>query len=696
MSRPPAETNAPAPSAPQPSSSGNRPRKMRPARPARLKWFLLPLPRGRGCWGVLIYLVIFACLLLVYGGLGIKAVVDGLNDRPVLARQTAEAHYELGVAHMQAGEYELAEAEFNMALMLDPSVSQAREQLRAAKATMAARPTPTSELYMQAVSSKLAEAEALVGEQKWAEAVEVLNQVRDLAPDFETQRVAELLALAGQNLAGQYLATAEALISEQKWAEAIEQLNRLRALAPDFQPDRVSEWLYLAHYNLGTLYVASGRVEEAMHEFEQARDERPGDPEASRQVDMASLYVSAMAVWGKDWAAVIDYLEQLFTLSTDYLDVRTRLYQAYDAYGDQLAARRDWCQAEKQYAVLMQGDIVSPPAADLPAKYAQAHEACLNPARAADLTPGAGPATAATLTAGRASAGSSAAGALFFSRYNAQQEAWEVVSVSPQGGTPALVLSHATQPALSPDGRWLAYHSERSESIGLHVFDLTTGEDIRSTTFGEDVTPDWAPDNQRLVFPSQRTGDRRWRVYIGWADGKSEAKPLIEGRSPAWSPDGAYIAYQGTDAQGNNPGLYLLREGGTPIRLTDGESDRAPAWSPRCATALEWQSALDGSEPAGAGKQAACQIAFMRNIEGSWQVYVMTLPGGVPQPVTQPPGNYGLPVWSPDGQQLAMVSDRDGSWGVYVASADGERLTRLADWDGRRNDWLLERLSWAR
>ena len=674
-------------------------RPARPGRPARFKWFLLPLPRGRGCWGVITYLAIFACLFLVYGGLGIKAVVDGLNDRPVLARQTAEAHYELGVAHMQAGEYELAEAEFNMALMLDHTVNQAREQLHAVKATLAARPTPTSELYLQVVNSKLSEAEALIGEQKWAEAVEILIQVRDLAPNFETQRVSDLLALAGQNLAEQYFATAEALIQQQQWAAAIEPLTRLRALDPQFQADRVAEWLYLAHYNLGTLYVTSGRVEEAVHEFERARDERPGDPEASRQVDMASLYVAAMAVWGKDWAAVIDYLEQLFTLSTDYLDVRTRLYQAYDTYGDQLAAQRDWCQAEKQYAVLMQGDIVSPPAADLPAKYAQTHEACLNPARAAELTSGTSPAAAATLPAGNAGR-ASAAGAIFFSRYNAEQKSWEVVRVSSQGGTPVLVLDQATQPALSPDGRWLAYHSERSESIGLHAFDLTSGADIRSTTFGEDVTPDWAPDSQRLVFPSQRSGDRRWRVYIGWADGKSEANPLSEGRTPAWSPDGAYIAYQGTDAQGNNPGLYLLREGGTPMRLTDGESDRAPAWSPRCATAVEWQSALGASEAAveasRAKQKAPCQIAFMRNTEGSWQVYVMSLPQGIPQPVTRPPGNYGLPAWSPDAQQLAMVSDRDGSWGVYVASLDGERLTRLADWDGPRSDWLLERLSWAR
>ena len=134
--------------------------------------------------------------------------------------------------------------------------------------------------------------------------------------------------------------------------------------------------------------------------------------------------------------------------------------------------------------------------------------------------------------------------------------------------------------------------SELSVSVGDLTFSLpmtghsflTDDHMVERTTFGEDVTPDWGPDNLGLVFASQRSGDRRWQVYLGWADAKSEAVPLVEGRTPAWSPDGVHIAYQGADEQGNNPGLYLISVAGGPgTRLTDGESERAPAWSPACA-----------------------------------------------------------------------------------------------------------------
>jgi len=43
------------------------------------------------------------------------------------------------------------------------------------------------------------------------------------------------------------------------------------------------------------------------------------------------------------------------------------------------------------------------------------------------------------------------------------------------------------------------------------------------------------------------------------------------------------LGVQGADAEGNNPGLYLISpEAGPVVRLTQDESDRAPAWSPTC------------------------------------------------------------------------------------------------------------------
>jgi len=66
----------------------------------------------------------------------------------------------------------------------------------------------------------------------------------------------------------------------------------------------------------------------------------------------------------------------------------------------------------------------------------------------------------------------------------------------------------------------------------------------------------------------------------------------------------------------------------------------------------------------------------------------------------EPPSNVA-PAWSPDGEQIAFLSNRDGPWRIYVMEADGskqrpmfgERLDSLP----LRYEWASERvLSWSR
>jgi len=384
------------------------------------------------------------------------------------------------------------------------------------------------------------------------------------------------------------------------------------------------------------------------------------------------------------------------------LDVKSRLYQAYEAYGDALAAEEAWCLAELQYAEAARLQ----PGTAIQSKWDEAVRLCLTPtptpgATVTPTVPITGTATV-TATSSLTQPTLSTSGSILFSRFNEKNSQWEIVAVTPGGGAPALILSNATQPATSPNGQLLAYHSEVGDSEGLHVFNVVTGQDARITTFREDVTPDWAPDNLRIVFPSQRSGNRRWQIYIAWADAKGEAVILVEGRSPAWSPDGTTIAYQGADAQGNNPGLYLVSaQGGPSTRLTRGESDRAPAWSPACTTVtpaattatITATTTVTPSEKLAGGQ---CHLAFMSSQSGNWEVYVADVASGAAQRLTTSPGNDGLPTWSPNGSQIAFVSDRGGSWGVYVMPATGGAAVKVADWGKEHADWLVERITWVR
>ncbi len=582
-------------------------------------------------------LVAFICVFLFYSAIGGVAVYQGLQERSALNSQEAVAHYERGRAHMENGEYELAIAEFEHALRLDPTQREAREALRDAKTTALAQPTPTSATLNEAVVAIMAEARTMVQEQRWAEAISRLTQLRDLDPAFQTQEVGDLL--------------------------------------------------YQAYLNDGLQLLNSSDVEQALHDFEMARAERPDDLQANQQVDLASLYVSAQATWGTQWSDSINFLEQLYSLAPDYLDVEAKLYQAYEDYGDSLSDDGAWCMAAPQYASAAQ----LRPGNGLDNKRVEAENLCTAAAAAPTSvvkTPTVTARMVATPTVtGTASVSSTetitattSPGRILFSRYDEQAALWQIISVTPAGTSSRPVLSDATQPSVSPNGQLLAYIPVEAASEGIHVYNLATGDDLRVTTFAEDALPSWAPDNVRLTFPSQRTGDRRWIVYIDWAtaDG-GDSVPLVDGNTPAWSPDGQQIAYQGTDEEGNNPGIYLISsDGGPATRLTTDQSDRYPAWSPACRTSAE------------------CSIAFMSTRNGNWQIYVVDLGGGQPVLLTDAGGNSGLPVWSPDGKSIAFASDREGNWGIYVMPVDGGAATKIAEWGNDHPDWLIERISWTR
>jgi Tol biopolymer transport system component len=60
------------------------------------------------------------------------------------------------------------------------------------------------------------------------------------------------------------------------------------------------------------------------------------------------------------------------------------------------------------------------------------------------------------------------------------------------------------------------------------------------------------------------------------------------------------------------------------------------------------------------------------------------------------PANDGLPAWSPDGQRIAFLSDRDGIWAIYTMNPDGSGKQQLVPTGGTYEDWLNEQISWAR
>ena len=144
-----------------------------------------------------------------------------------------------------------------------------------------------------------------------------------------------------------------------------------------------------------------------------------------------------------------------------------------------------------------------------------------------------------------------------------------------------------TQPAISPDGKLLAYSSDRGGDGDLEIWvqPTTGGDPLRLTHIpADDHEPAFSPDSTRIAFRSERNGGG---VFIVPAQGGEVRRLAEHGRNPRFSPDGNLVAYWvgsgGGDLLPPSAGKIFLvpAAGGTP-RPFQSEFPSAvnPVWSP--------------------------------------------------------------------------------------------------------------------
>ncbi|MFL5496147.1 MAG: BTAD domain-containing putative transcriptional regulator [Gemmatimonadales bacterium] len=230
-------------------------------------------------------------------------------------------------------------------------------------------------------------------------------------------------------------------------------------------------------------------------------------------------------------------------------------------------------------------------------------------------------------------------------------------------GQPGLEI----HPALSPDGKLIAYAAGPSGQMRIYVRQLAGGRTIpvAEDLAGDQHWPRWSPDGTRLTF---ETG---LAIYVVPALGGTpkllvaapEPGPVLNGegalmqegpRYLTWSPDGRRIAY----ALGRNLEVRAV-EGGTATRIPTAAQPHSLAWSP------------DGSRLAFALGNAAFVYApnALGNIAPS-SIWIVAPSTGRPEPVTDPSSLNTSPVWTPDGKSLLFVSNRDGSRDIYQLQLD--------------------------
>lgn len=250
--------------------------------------------------------------------------------------------------------------------------------------------------------------------------------------------------------------------------------------------------------------------------------------------------------------------------------------------------------------------------------------------------------------------------------------------------------------------------SNRSGSKEIWAMDYDGANEKQVTKLGSiALSPRISPDGTRLAFSALTKSPQSWQIMMYSTElDRMVSFPRSAGDnfSPAWSSDGAKLAFSSTMHSGLSEIYVGSASGGGARMLTTGKKDVSPVFNPKTNGQIAWVSGrsglpeiyvmdADGSNvqrmtnqgyavsPAWSPNGLLLAFAWVRNygpgVLGGQDIYLMDIASRQIVQLTHDGGRNDFPSWSPDGRHIVFQTNRSGTEQIWSVLADGTHLQQL-------------------